>query len=185
MTTHKSPSRYRSGFSLIELLVVISIIVILAGIGLATFQKVKRGQAIDLTKVRIKNASLKLEDYANENNGLYPVGDDASSAILYNTLSGDYSGQGEAPTGPTYWKELLTKDPSLVGTFQSKKVILDGFGQSLRYRAALDEDGNPVENVKNDGSFDLWSVGPDGKPSDINVDGTAESEDTKDDIWGH
>ena len=178
-SSKKSPR----GFSLIELLVVISIIVILAGIGLAAFAKVKKNQAIDLTKVRIKNATLKLEEYANENNGLYPVGDDASSSILYNALSGDFSGQGQDPTGPVYWKELLTKDPSLVGTLQGKKVILDAFGQSLRYRAARDENGEIVPDVKNDGSFDIWSIGPDGKPSDLNTDGNADNEETKDDIW--
>lgn len=184
MTHFQSTKRTRRGFSLIELLVVISIIVILAGIGLAAYKKVQRNQAIDLTKVRIKYATLKIEEYANENNGLYPVGDDASSSILYNALSGDYSGQGEPPTGPTYWKELLDNDPSLVGEYQGKKVILDGFLQTLRYRSAWDENGEKVTNVKNDGSFDIWSVGPDGEPSDINVDGTSESEFTKDDIWG-
>ncbi|MGC6464538.1 MAG: type II secretion system protein [Akkermansiaceae bacterium] len=184
MTHFHSSRKLRSGFSLIELLVVISIIVILAGIGLATFNKVKKNQAIDLTKVRLKYATLKLEEYANENNGLYPVGDDASSSILYNALSGDYTGQGEPPTGPTYWKELLDDDPSLVGVSSGKRVIFDGFLQSLRYRAARDENGDLVPNVKNDGSFDIWSVGPDGEPSDFNVDGTAESEFTKDDIWG-
>jgi len=183
MNQFHSSKRGRRGFSLIELLVVISIIVILAGIGLAAFAKVRQNQAKDLTKVRIKNGILKLEEYANENNGLYPVGEDASSSILYNALSGDYSGQGQNPTGPVYWKELLTKDPSLVGTLQGKKVILDAFGQSLRYRAARDEDGEIVPDVKNDGSFDLWSVGPDGEPSDLNIDGNTINEQTKDDIW--
>ncbi|YCM45695.1 type II secretion system protein [Verrucomicrobiaceae bacterium 227] len=183
MNQSHSSQKNRRGFSLIELLVVISIIVILAGIGLAAFSKVKKSQAIDLTKVRIKDATLKLEVYANENNGLYPVGDDASSSILYNALSGDYTGNGSNPTGPTYWKELLNKDPSLVGTLDGKKVILDAFGQSLRYRAARDENGEIVPDVKNDGSFDIWSVGPDGKPTDINVDGNTVNDDTKDDIW--
>ena len=183
MTQIHSSRKCHRGFSLIELLVVISIIVILAGIGLAAFAKVKKNQAIDLTRVRIKNASLKLEEYANENNGLYPVGDDVSSSILYNALSGDYSGQGQEPTGPVYWKELLNKDPSLVGTLQGKRVILDGFGQSLRYRAARDENGEIVPDVKNDGSFDIWSIGPDGEPSNLNVDSNAVTEQTKDDIW--
>ncbi|MEJ6580215.1 MAG: prepilin-type N-terminal cleavage/methylation domain-containing protein [Akkermansiaceae bacterium] len=178
-----SIKRVRRGFSLIELLVVISIIVILAGIGLTAFSSVKKNQAIKLTQVRIKNASLKLQEYANENNGLYPVGEDASSSILYNTLSGDYSGQGKDPTGPVFWKELLNKDPSLVGTLQGKKVILDAFGQSLRYRAARDESGEIVPDVKNDGSFDIWSIGPDGEPSDLNTDGNADTEQTQDDIW--
>lgn len=126
---------------------------------------------IDLTKVRLRFAALKLEEYANDNNGLYPVGEDTNSSILYLALSGDYSGEGKAPTGPVYWKELLANDPSLVGVEGGRRVILDGFSQSLRYRSALDENGEVVPNVKNDASFDLWSVGPDG------IDGTP------DDIW--
>jgi len=182
MKQFHSSRKLRRGFSLIELLVVISIIVILAGIGLAAFAKVKKNQAIALTEVRIKNATLKLEEFARDN-GYYPVGEDASSSILYNSLSGDFTGQGDNPTGTTYWKELLTKDPSLVGTLNGRKVILDAFGQSLRYRAARDENGEIVPDVKNDGSFDIWSIGPDGKPSDLNVDGNAITEETRDDIW--
>ena len=178
---HPSHPRVR-GFSLVELLVVVSIIVILAGIGLATFSKVKVGQAIDLTRVRIKDASLKLEQFRNDS-GFYPVGEDASSAAVYKALSGDPTGTGTKPTGNVYWKELLDTNPSLVGDFSGKKVILDGFLQSLRYRSALDENGELVPNVKNDGSFDLWSVGPDGEPKDMNTDGTATTEQTVDDIW--
>lgn len=183
MKKSQPPSLRRRGFSLVELLVVVSIIVILAGIGLAAFAKVKKNQAVALTKVRIKYGTLKVEEYASENNGLYPVGDDAGTSIIYNALSGDYTGQGQKPTGPTYWKELLTTDPSLVGKFQGKNVILDGFGQQMRYRSGTDENGNPVPEAKNDGSFDFWSIGADGKPSDINVDSNAENEDTVDDIW--
>ncbi len=176
--------RHHSGFSLIELLVVVAIIVILAGIVIGALIKVNKSRDIKQTRVTLKNIALKLEEYASENNGIYPVGEDASSAILYNALSGDYTGQGQAPTGPIYWKELNDKkNPSLVGTLQGKKIILDGFGQSFRYRAALDKNGNLVEEVKNDGDFDLWSVGPDGEPTDLNVSGHLDNEQTKDDIW--
>ncbi|MDA7536215.1 hypothetical protein N8534_00540, partial [bacterium] len=88
------------------------------------------------------------------------------------------------PTGTIYWPELNDdRNPALVSTFQGFRVILDGYGQSLRYRSASDTDGNPVQNVRNDGDFDLWSVGPDGEPSDINVSGLLNNEQTQDDIW--
>ena len=174
----------RSGFSLIELLVVISIIVILAGIVIAALIQVRKGQDKKQTAVTLQNIRLKLEEYKNEHNGSYPIGDDGGSAILYNALSGDYTGSGEPPTGPVYWPELNNaKNPALVGVREGKRIILDGFGNEIRYRPALDENGEIVDDVKNDGDFDLWSVGPDGEPEDINTSGTLDNEQTVDDIW--
>jgi prepilin-type N-terminal cleavage/methylation domain-containing protein len=176
--------RHRSGFSLIELLVVMTIIMILSGIVIGALIKVNKQRDIKQTRVTLRNLALKLEEYASEHNGIYPVGEEASSSILFNALSGDYTGQGQAPTGPIYWKELNDqKNAALVGTLQGKKIILDSFGQSFRYRAALDKNGDLVEEVKNDGDFDLWSVGPDNEPTDLNISGLLENEQTKDDIW--
>jgi len=176
--------KHRQGFSLVELLVVIAIIVILAGIVIIAVKRVSEKQDVAQTKVTLKNISLKLNEYANDNNGIYPVGDDASSAAVFRVLSGDLTGQGDAPTGDVYWSELNNeRNPALVGTVQGKKVILDGFGNSIRYRAARDADGELVEDVKNDGDFDLWSTGPDGEPSDLNVSGNLINEQTEDDIW--
>ena len=182
--SHHSGPRSRRAFSLIELLVVVAIIVILAGIVIGALIKVNKNRDISQTKVTLKNIRLKLEEFANENNGIYPTGDDSSSAAVFRILSGDPTGRGDAPTQTVYWSELNNnKNPSLVGTLQGRKIILDGFGNSVRYRAARDENGDVVENVKNDGDFDLWSTGPDGEPSDRNTPGTLENEQTKDDIW--
>jgi prepilin-type N-terminal cleavage/methylation domain-containing protein len=174
----------RSGFTLVELLVVIAIIAILAGITLALKDWAGNKAAISETSVRLQRIRSHLEEYANENNGLYPVSQDGTSAILYNVLSGDFTGQGNNPTGTTYYRELTDrKNPGLVGTFNNNKVILDGFGAPFRYRAAKDENGAPVPNVRNDGDFDLWSVGPDGLPSEMNIPGTLNTPETRDDIW--
>lgn len=184
-TFSNSPARrVHSGFSLIELLVVVAIIVILAGITIGVMVRVNMKRDIDQTKVTMQSIRLRLEEYAAEHNGIYPVGQDATSTILYKSLSGDYSGQGQNPTGPIYWPELNDdRNPSLVGVLQGNRVILDGFGQSFRYRAALDQNGNLVQSVRNDGDFDLWSIGPDGEPSDINVSGHLDNDQTRDDIW--
>lgn len=180
----KNLSGAAKGFTLIELMVVIAIIVILAGIGIGAYMKISKNTDKKMTAVRLSEIRNRLEDFARENNGIYPVGEDASSAALYNSLSGDYTGQGSEPTGPVYWPELNNKkNPGLVGVLQGKRVILDGFGNSYRYRSALDKNGRPVANVRNDGDYDLWSVGPDGEPSDLNVSGLLENEQTKDDIW--
>ena len=182
--SNPSTRRIRSGFSLIELLVVVAIIVILAGITIGVMVRVNKKRDIDQTRTTLQMIRLKLEDYAAEHNGIYPVGQDATSSIVYKALSGDFTGQGNNPTEPVYWPELNEdRNPSLVGMFQGNRVILDGFGQSYRYRAARDQNGALVQNVRNDGDFDLWSIGPDGEPSDINTSGNLENEYTLDDIW--
>ena len=134
----------------------------------------KRGreeQKKTVTKKYLRLTQVYLEKFYNEQ-GFYPLEGEPTSAIVYKVLSGDLTGQGADPTGTIYWPELNDdRNPELVGRLNGFKVILDGFGQSFRYRSATDADGNPVENVKNEGSFDLWSIGPDG------IDGTA------DDIW--
>lgn len=175
--------RSHRGFSLIELLVVISIIVILAGIVIGAMIKINQSKDAKQTSVTLHNISLRLEDYFTDN-GFYPVGEDASSAAVYRALSGDFSGRGDAPTGDVYWTELNDKkNPALVGSESGKRVIRDGFGNTIRYQAALDANGDLVESVKNDSDFDLWSVGPDGEPRDLNTPGSLENELTKDDIW--
>ena len=173
---------HKSGFSLIELLVVVSIIVILAGITIGVMTQVNAKRDISTTSKNIGMVRTKLEAYYNEQ-GFYPVGQDATSACVYKALSGDPTGQGTDPTGTIYWPELNdNRNPALVSFFNGFKVILDGFGESLRYRSASDTNGNPVQNVKY-GDFDLWSIGPDGEPSDINVSGLLNNEQTQDDIW--
>lgn len=173
----------KSGFSLVELLVVVSIIVILAGITIGVMSQVNAKRDISTTQKTIGMVRTKLEAFFNEQ-GFYPVGQNATSACVYKALSGDPTGQGVNPTGTIYWPELNDdRNPALVSTLQGNRVILDGFGESLRYRSAIDVSGNPVQNVKNDGDFDLWSIGPNGEPSDINVSGLLNNEQTQDDIW--
>lgn len=61
-----------SGFTLLELLVVISIIGILAGLVLASFTGVQKGARDTNRSSDIKQYQTSLEQFANENSGLYP-----------------------------------------------------------------------------------------------------------------
>ena len=177
-----NPSPFRRGFSLIELLVVVAIIVILGGIVIGALSKIKDSQAKKLTQVNLRNISTHVESYYDDNQ-FYPVGETLITIELYKALSGDLSGQGEDPTEEIYWPDLLRKDSAIVGITRGQRTILDGYGQSYRYRSALDIDGNPNDLVKNDGAFDIWSIGPDKEPSDENIDSKADNEQTLDDIW--
>lgn len=137
------------------------------------------------TNIILARTTLKIEEYAAEHNGIYPIGSDYSSAILYQTLSGDPSGQGETPTKPIYWSELNgPMNQNLVGTIDGKRVILDGFGNSLRYQSALDKDRKPVSNLgRAEEDFNLWSIGPDGLPAGFSTPGNFVGAETQDDIW--
>lgn len=179
------PSRNLSrGFTLIELLAVVTIIVILATIVIGALSQMKKKTAANKTKVTLDRIELDLESYFNDSQ-FYPVGEDVFSEILYTSLSGDFTGRGEGdPVGTIYWRELLVDGSPDVGQRGGKRIILDGYGQSIRYRSALDAEGNEVQSAKNT-DYDLWSVGADGEPADPNVDSNLQSEETIDDIWAN
>ena len=159
-----------------------AIIVILGGIVIGALSKVKDSQAKKLTQVNLQNISQHVESYKTDN-GAYPVGETLITTELYKALSGDLSGQGDDPTEEIYWPDLLRKDSAIIGITRGQRTILDGYGQSYRYRSALDIDGNLNDLVKNDGAFDIWSIGPDNEPSDENIDSKADNDQTLDDIW--
>ncbi len=182
MTSYPSQQKKAQGFTLVELLTVVTIIVILAGIVMGAVSSVKKVQAKKETKVRLATLHNKLEDYTSDNGGIYPVGDNVLSKPLYNALSGDFTGTGEEPTGEVYWPELLNKKASLIKREGGEVVIIDAYLNSFRYRAELDINGEEVSEAKNQG-YDLWSLGPDGEPSDLNIDSKAQSDKTEDDIW--
>lgn len=69
----KSQSKIHNGFTLIEMLVVISLIGILAALALISFSSVQK-QARDTTrKSDLKQYQTSIEGYASKNNGNYPI----------------------------------------------------------------------------------------------------------------
>ena len=74
---------YKKGFTLLEMLVVVSIIGILAALILANLAST-RERARDATRQSdIKQYQTALGQYASENTGLYPVRDGAAVDICY------------------------------------------------------------------------------------------------------
>jgi len=168
----KPSSARRSAFTIIELLIVMSIIIVLAGLVLATSGYVQKKGARSRAEAEIAAMSAALESYKADN-GIYPsdatteklaanTDVDATTKIyenaslyLYKQLSGDINGTRSA-TAKSYmaFKPNMLKPPP--PSTADVTAIRDPFGNSygystIRAKVPAGSDGyNPT--------FDLWST---------------------------
>ncbi len=162
------------GFTVVELLVVMAIILVLAGLVLATSSYVHNKGARSRAEAEIAAMSAALENYKADN-GVYPIsatpdaranGDPSAqiykdaSLVLYRALSGDtdLDRQAEATSYMSFKpNQLYPSDQSMAVTF-----LKDPFGYSYGYSTAGQAGGTTGYNP----TFDLWStVGETGKKS--------------------
>jgi len=176
-----------AGFTVIELLVVITIIALLFALTIGGFTFAQRSAARSRTTVAMNAMKSALERYSNEF-GEYPEpqnpGDTvdvggktyevAGAAMLYQALSGDGydnikivqapADPGEASSdGSLDEKEsknvMLTDMPKEIWTNNNNRYyMIDGFGKPFQYVKA-DNDG--VNQVTINSTYDLWSYGED------------------------
>jgi prepilin-type N-terminal cleavage/methylation domain-containing protein len=153
--------RRQAGFSLMELIVVVAIIVVLAGLSLRGYSLITQKSARTKADVQVKLLAKELQEYHADNRS-YPVNADPNGErgdeVLYKALYWDgYEARDSG--GKIYVKEL---DPTyntkggqawMQGT-QAQARIVDPWGNYYRYRTG-EQAINP--------DFDLWSVGPDKK----------------------
>ncbi len=177
-------SSFRRGFTLVEMLAVITIIVILGGIVLASSAYVKQKRALSEAKVQVNLLSNAIDQYKIDI-GYYPPGGSGGkgdSKILYRALFWDSNADGAGPDTDSvqkiYLSELDPKSNKIGWTVgdKSEVTIHDPWGNEYRYRAGKLEDGSANPKAVNP-DFDLWSSGPDGKTSD-----GGDTPFTKDDI---
>ncbi len=179
----KAPALRRSrGFTLIEMLTVITIIVILAGLVIAGTGFVKEKQKQSKAKIQVDLLSNGCEDFKSDN-GYYPgindntAGDGKNmSKELYSDLYWDSDRDGSGPKSDSDQKIYISDlDPE-----NNKQGWSDGKGQSARI---LDPWGNEYRYRKGSGAnnpdFDLWSCGPDGKTNPDNPKDKANKDDVK------
>jgi prepilin-type N-terminal cleavage/methylation domain-containing protein len=157
-------------FTLIELLVVMAIIIVLAGLILATSGYVQNKGRRSRAEAEIAAISAALENYKADN-GIYPSNGDTraldartmfnpsanqyrdASLFLYKELSGDQAGNRFATAKPYFSFKpnmLLPKDQTLDVT-----AIADPFGNSYGYSTASQATPPAGYNP----TFDLWSTG--------------------------
>lgn len=164
--------RVAHAFTILELLVVLTIIIVLAGLILATSGYVQTKSKRARAESEIAALSAALENYKADN-GTYPTDSangttntldartmfnpaaaqyTAASLFLYKELSGDQAGN-RVPTGKSYFpfkpNMLLPKDQA-----QAVIAIADPFGHSYGYSTANQANSSKGYNP----TFDLWST---------------------------
>lgn len=191
-----NPRNGRAAFTLIELMAVITIIIILAGLVVGGMGFVTERQAKEKAKVQVALLTKAIEEYKLEM-GKYPgtandtpAAGTGVSAQLYQALF--YEGyefnknpnRTDNATNPKATKIFLPElDPrsskqgwvTSVTTAEppATSTIVDPWSQEYRYRK-----GTNAQNP----DFDLWSIGKDGKSQTGNTDAQVGHKENKDDI---
>jgi type II secretory pathway pseudopilin PulG len=159
-------------FTIIELLVVISIIIILAGLILSTVGYVQKKGARSRAEAEIAAISAALESYKADN-GIYPrnatttdtldpaatinLANYASASLyLYERLSGDTNATRQPPAGAKTYFAFKPNQLSPADQTQNVLAIRDPFGNSYGYSTA--KTATPNGTVGYNPTFDLWST---------------------------
>ncbi len=186
--------RRYNAFTLIELIVVVGIITVLAGLVLSTVGYARKKAARARAETEIAALATACENYRSDN-AVYPRGNGANpsatppsdtdnldakmegnpgnyaatSLLLYKVLSGDTNANRQIDTGETGRSYFAFKPNMLLPAGGSGTVtaISDPFGNSYGYSTA--NQSNPAKGYNP--TFDLWSTAglttnPPGTPPD-------------------
>lgn len=143
---------------MVEIMVVVAVIGILAGIVLAAAGGVQKKAARDQAKAEIKTICVALENFRGAN-GFYPSNSGNFSTNFYSSL--------------TNFLTLRTNQISGSGT---NRVILDPYGYPYRYRSPAASGTTMLSE-----SFEIWSAGANGK-SDFDTNARSRGTNSFDDV---
>lgn len=119
----------KKGFTMIELLVVISIIGILAALALVSFSSSQKQARDAQRKSDLRQYATSLEGYANKNNSLYPARPDSSGVDAQEILCDDLSldncpGDPKDDSANGYYYRYQSNGSSSTGAATSVKYVL-------------------------------------------------------------
>jgi type II secretory pathway pseudopilin PulG len=165
--------RYNSAFTIIELLVVISIIIILAGLILSTVGYVQKKGARSRAEAEIAAMSAALESYKADN-GIYPTDSDTTalkpntmgdptqtsyqkaSLSLYKAISGDSDNDANRVAESKAYFPFKPNQLYPLAQDQAVTFIRDPFGNSYGYSTV--KNSAPAGTDGYNPTFDLWST---------------------------
>ncbi|WP_367874185.1 prepilin-type N-terminal cleavage/methylation domain-containing protein [Luteolibacter sp. Populi] len=85
-----------AGFTLVELLVVIVIMLVLVGLGAAVFGQVRTKAQLTSSVSNVRDLGIRVESYSQDNAGLLPVYKDSSQDLYWwGTLVKDHKNESE------------------------------------------------------------------------------------------
>ena len=163
----------KSAFTIIELLIVISIIIILAGLILSTVGYVQKKGVRSRAEAEIAAISAALESYKADN-GIYPADSDTNalkpnmmgdprqstyqkaSLSLYKALSGDADNDASRVAESKGYFTFKPNQLSPTDQTQAVTAIRDPFGNSYGYSTV--KSSNPSGTDGYNPTYDLWST---------------------------
>ena len=147
-----------SAFTLVEILAVVTVIGVIAGIVLAAAGGVQKKAARDQTKAEISMISVAVERFKSAT-GAYPTSSGNFSTNFYANLT----------------NLLAWKTNQITGT-GTNLALLDPYGSPYRYRSPARISTSMLTE-----SFDIWSAGANGR-SDFDSGATNAGTNSLDDI---
>ncbi len=146
---HTRPANRSAGFSILELLLVLVILGILAGIVIGNFGGQSKKAKITAAKAQLSSLEMALGSYEIEI-GEYPSTQEGLAALR------------ERPSS-------VSEDDYRTGGYLTKDIVNDEWGNPWQYK---------YPGIRNEGGYDLYSFGPDGKEGgDDDITNWSEDED--------
>jgi len=180
------------GFTLVELIVTISIIVILAGFVVGGMGYVEQKRAEEKAKVQIALLGKGIEEFKFDN-GVYPTVPNENLTNLAQARANNneifqrlYLDGVKNQNIRIYLAEL---DPAgtgqgwITGSGDAATYITDPWGREYRFRPGVLANGSPNPAAMGPG-FDIWSMGKDGRtePGSNAAPYSKTHQDNRDDI---
>lgn len=182
-------SRRKGGFSMIELMVVVGIMVILAGLLIAALpgiqSRINRNKVetfiaeleSGLSKYQIDNGSYPLNEPGGDGHSQRDTAGIEGAAVLYKHLSGDWDLNGEVDFTQNekvyvpridYFTQREAREPRST-SIGGRYMVIDSYSNPIRYLAQVPNLAPTEKRETRNPTYDIWSI------TDANPDNEDES----------